>query len=262
MSRRGVFVPLITPLDESGAVCPTSVARLMHRSRTTASGYIPCLTSGEGWRLSPAQWEAMVRSTLENAEARAVIVGIERPTTDEVLEYVKEAQELGARAIMLTSPFGADVDQPQILEHYRRLHDACDLDIYVYNESALSGNETAFATLLAIAELPRVVGIKDSITDAREAGEIHELQNRGLAYYVGWEQHLARGGPSDGNVVSLANLEPSLCRLAHVSTDPAVRAEITRLVEVHALLSEDWYRHVKRALAGCGVIVSDRTVID
>jgi 4-hydroxy-tetrahydrodipicolinate synthase len=257
---RGAFVPLITPLDASGAVCKTSVHRLMGRSRTTASGYIPCLTSGEGWRLSPAQWEAMVRSTLEAAEARAVIVGIERPTTDEVLEYVKEAQRLGARAIMLTSPFGAEVDQSQTLEHYRRVHDACDLDIYLYNESALSGNETTFATLLAVADLPRVVGIKDSGTEVREAGEIHELQNRGLAYYIGWEQHLAKGGPSDGNVVSLANLEPSLCRLAHASADPAVRAEITRLVEVHALSSEDWYRHVKKALEEWGIIGSDRIV--
>lgn len=262
MSRRGAFVPLITPLDESGAVCKASVARLMSRARTAASGYIPCLTSGEGWRLSPAQWKAMVRATLDESDAQAVIVGIERPTTDEVLEYVGEARKIGARAIMLTSPFGADVDQPQILDHYRRVHDACDLDVYVYNESALSGNETTFATLLAIAELPRVVGIKDSGTGERGAEEIHELQERGLAYYIGWEQHLAAKGPSDGNVVSLANLEPSLCRLAHVSGDPAVRAEISRLVELYALSSEDWYRHVKTTLKGWGIIDSDRTVAD
>src|SRR6185503_5722448 len=95
MSRRGTFIPLITPLDEAGAVSGPSVARLLAHARHTASGYIPCLTSGEGWRLSPAQWEAMLRFTLAEAEGRTVIAGIERPTTDEVLDYAEAAERLG-----------------------------------------------------------------------------------------------------------------------------------------------------------------------
>jgi 4-hydroxy-tetrahydrodipicolinate synthase len=260
MSNHGVFIPLITPIDDTGAVCKQSVRQLVACSRTIASGYLPCLTSGEGWLLDRNQWEAMVRCTLEVAQPASVIVGIERPTTGDVLEHAKLARRLGAGAIILTSPFGADVDQRQIFEHYRQVHDDSGLDIYIYNESSLSRNETAFETLLAVADLPRVVGIKDSVSGGREAAQIAALRSRGLAYYIGWEHHLATGLPVDGNVVSLANLEPALCKLGLHSADPAVHAEIVRLSEAYSLLADDWYRHVKRALKARGVIASDRTL--
>lgn len=260
MSNHGVFVPLVTPLDGAGDVCKQSVHNLIAQSRFTASGYLPCLTSGEGWLLSRPQWEAMVRYTLEVADPATVIVGIERPTTEEVLEYGGVARRLGARAIMLTSPFGAGVDQASILEHYRRVHDTCEMDVYIYNESSLSKNTTTFETLLAVAELPRVVGIKDSVEAGREVAEIAALQRRGLAYYAGWEHHLAKGLPIDGCVVSLANLEPALCRIGLQSSDAAVHAEIIRLSNAYSLLSDDWYRHVKQALKARGMISSDRTL--
>lgn len=260
MSRYGTFIPLITPLDENGAVCRQSVAQMLAHSRHTASGYIPCLTSGEGWRLSAEQWQAMLRFTLAEAGERSVIAGIERPTTAEVLDYAKQAERLGASAIMLTSPFGAEIDQQAILEHYRHVHDSTELAIYIYNESALSGNETAFETLLQIARLPRVVGIKDSAEHERSAEQIDALRAQGLAYYIGWEHRLASGMPADGNVVALANLEPMLCRVAMDLATPALQAEIQRLSEAYQLFSEDWYRHVKQTLKARGVIGSDRTV--
>ena len=261
MPNHGVFVPLITPIDDTGAVCRQSVRRLVAYSSATASGYLPCLTSGEGWLLSRDQWEAMVRYTLEVAQSGRVIVGIERPTTGEVMEYARLAKRLGASAVMLTSPFGADVDQRQIFEHYRQVHNDSGLDVYIYNESSLSRNETAFETLLAVADLPRVVGIKDSVSGGRETSQIAALRSRGLAYYIGWEHHLATGLPVDGNVVSLANLEPALCKLGQHSSDPTVHAEIVRLSEAYSLLADDWYRHVKRALKARGVIAWDRTLV-
>lgn len=260
MPTPGVFIPLITPLDDTDAVCTRSVGQLVACARAVASGYVPCLTSGEGWRLRRSQWEAMVRCTLAAAAPSTVIVGIERPTTSEVLAYALQAQHLGARAVMLTSPFGASVDQRSIFEHYRQVHDGCGLDVYIYNESALSGNDTDFDTLLAVADLPRVVGIKDSVPAGRDAAQIAALRGRGLAYYLGWEHQLATGVAADGNVVSLANLEPALCRLGWHSADPAVHAELVRLSDVYALGAEDWYMHVKRALKSRGVIVSDRAV--
>jgi 4-hydroxy-tetrahydrodipicolinate synthase len=260
MESRGVLVPLITPIDDAGEVCRRSVGCLIACSRDIAAGYIPCLTSGEGWLASPSQWEAMVRATVELAAPRLVIAGIERSTTGEVIEYAYRARGLGARAIMLTSPFGRAVDQASIVEHYRRVHDACGLDVYIYNESSLSDNETAFDTLLAIAALPRVVGIKDSAPNGRDPSQIAALRSRGVAYHIGWEHQLASGLTVDGCVVSLANLEPALCQVAVRCDDREVRAEVARLTEVYGLLADDWYRHVKRALKARGVISTDRTL--
>lgn len=259
-SKRGVFVPLITPLDGDGDVCSASVGRLVAHVRPSASGLLPCLTSGEGWLLSRVQWEAMLRATIAAAEGLPVIVGAERPTTEEVIECGQLAKALGAEGIMLTSPFGKDVPQQRIFEHFRRVHDTCDLDVYIYNETSLAGTATTFETLMAVAELPRVVGIKDSIEAGRPVAEISALQRQHLAYYVGWEHHLGKGLPVDGSVVSMANLEPALCKLGLVSADPVVHAEVLRLNEVYSLAAADWYRHIKQSLWARGIISTPHTV--
>jgi 4-hydroxy-tetrahydrodipicolinate synthase len=199
----------------------------------------------------------MLRFTVAAAAGKPVIAGIERPTTEEVLRHAARAKELGAHGVMLTSPFGGRVEQKAIVNHYQAVHDAVDLDVYIYNESVLSGNETSFETLLAIAELPRVVGIKDSADPPCNSAQITALRARGLAYYTGLEQYLGANELADGCVVSLANLEPEVCKAALGRKDASMSAELKRLIQEHNLFADDWYRHVKKALKARGIIESD-----
>jgi 4-hydroxy-tetrahydrodipicolinate synthase len=258
MSGKNIFVPLISPLDEQSRICEASVHRLLHCSRPFVDGYIPCLTSGEGWRLGRGDWRRMLELTLAHAQDKTVIAGIERATTAEVIEYALLAQELGAQAVMFTSPFASGTSQQDIIEHYRAVHDAISLDIFIYNESALSGNEKTFETLLAIAQLPRVIGIKDSPSQPRVQSEINQLRNEGLDYFIGWEMLLARDLESDGNVVSLANLEPALCRLAIGARQTSVGTLVETLNEHFELGADDWYAQVKKELKARGIITTDR----
>lgn len=262
MSAKSIFVPLISPLDEQSRICEASVRRLVHCSRPFVDGYIPCLTSGEGWRLGKRDWQRMVELTLAYAQDKTVIAGIERATTAEVVEYAQLAQALGAQAVMFTSPFAPGTRQQDIVEHYRAVHDATSLDIFIYNESALSGNEKTFETLLAIAQLPRVIGIKDSPSQPRLQSEIERLRNEGLDYFIGWEMLLARDLESDGNVVSLANLEPGLCRLAIAARQTSVGALVENLNEHFELGADDWYAQVKKELKARGVISTDRVLAE
>ncbi|UVK96955.1 dihydrodipicolinate synthase family protein [Pseudomonas sp. B21-048] len=258
MSGKNIFVPLISPLDEQSRICEASVHRLLHCSRPFVDGYIPCLTSGEGWRLGREDWRRMLELTLAHAQDKTVIAGIERATTAEVIEYALQAQELGAQAVMFTSPFASGTSQQDIIEHYRAVHDAISLDIFIYNESALSGNEKTFETLLAIAQLPRVIGIKDSPSQPRVQSEINQLRNEGLDYFIGWEMLLAKDLESDGNVVSLANLEPALCRLAIGARQTSVGTLVETLNEHFELGADDWYAQVKKELKARGIITTDR----
>lgn len=262
MSGKHVFVPLISPLDEHSRICEASVRRLMHCARPFVDGYIPCLTSGEGWRLSRREWQRMLDVTLANAQDKTVIVGIERATTAEVIEYARLAEESGAHAVMFTSPFAPGIRQQDIIEHYRAVHEATSLDIFIYNESALSGNEKTFDTLLTIARLPRVIGIKDSPSQPRVQSEIEQLRQEGLDYFIGWEMSLARALESDGNVVSLANLEPALCRLAIGARQTAVGALVETLDQHFELGADDWYAQVKKELKARGVISTDRVIAE
>ncbi|WP_248750493.1 dihydrodipicolinate synthase family protein [Pseudomonas sp. MWU15-20650] len=257
MSKHHVLVPIVTPLDSNGNVCRQSVKRLMHACKPLVDGFIPCLTSGEGWNLSCQQWTDMLRYTLEFAdEAHRVVVGIERPTTREVMERAELAHTMGAKEIMLTSPFGDGVTQQQILEHYQAVHDSSPLDLMVYNEAALSGNEKSFETLLDIARMERVTGLKDSPSQARTQAQINMIRQEGVDYFIGWEHQLAGDLVSDGNVVSLANLEPALCRVACRARQPEIADLVSRLNEKFSLGEDDWYAHVKRELVARGMLSS------
>ncbi|WP_440092957.1 dihydrodipicolinate synthase family protein [Pseudomonas syringae] len=262
MSGKSILVPLITPLNEQEQVCETSLKRLLNSLAPHVDGYIPCLTSGEGWRLSRQQWLQMLEMTLRHAGDKLVIAGIERSSTQEVLDFARLAQEAGAQAVMFTSPFTPGISQQAIIDHYQAIHDATQLDIFMYNEAALSGNEKSFATLNAIARLPRVIGLKDSPSISRSQDQVDAIRQQGVDYFIGWETQLAGELESDGNVVSLANLEPLLCRQATVRQQPALSHEIATLNERYLLSAPDWYAQVKRELKARGVINSDRVLTE
>ncbi len=260
MSRHQVLVPLVTPLDADAKVCRQSVKQLIRACGPLADGFIPCLTSGEGWNLSPSQWTDMLKYTLEfAADTHRVVAGIELPTTREVTDRSELARALGASEIIVTSPFADGASQEQILEHYQAVHTHTPLDLLVYNESALSGNEKSFDTLLKIARLERVTGLKDSPSQGRTQAQVDRIRGEGVDYYIGWERELAGALVSDGNVVSLANLEPALCRVACRAQQPEVAGIVGRLNEKFLLSEDDWYAHVKRELAARGVLRSALT---
>lgn len=261
MSRPKVLVPLVTPLDTHGNVCERSVQRLIHACGPLVDGFIPCLTSGEGWRLSERQWADMLGHTLRHAgPAHQVVAGIELATTKAVIERARLAQALGAAAIMVASPFGAGMPQAQLFEHYRQVHESTALALMIYNEVALSGNEKTLETLLRIARLPRVMGLKDSPSQPRTQAEVEQLRQAGVAYYIGWEHQLAGPLDSDGNVVSLANVEPALCRLACQPAQPEVATLVAHLDALHQLAEPDWYAHLKRELAARGTLACAATL--
>jgi len=260
MSKHQVLVPIVTPLDSCGNVCRQSVKQLMQACKPLVDGFIPCLTSGEGWKLSLDQWTDMLQYTLEFADkTHRVVVGTELATTQAVIERAELASALGATEIMVTSPFGDGITQQHILQHYKSIHDNTTLDLLVYNEASLSGNEKSFETLLDIARLERVTGLKDSPSQERTQAQIDRIRSEGVDYFIGWENQLASDLVSDGNVVSLANLEPALCRVACRSRQPEIAGLVSELNEKFALGEEDWYAHVKRELVARGVLGSAAT---
>ncbi|MEX0732210.1 MAG: dihydrodipicolinate synthase family protein [Aquisalimonadaceae bacterium] len=235
-----------------------SIARLIDTTHASVAGYIPCLTSGEGWKLSATQWLDMVRYTLRYADGREVIAGIEKPTTREVLKFAYHAEDLGVQTIIVSTPFGETVSQADMLEHFRRIHDETALSIFIYNESELSSNECSLETLLRIADLPKVTGIKDSCHERRPDDVISEFQRRGVSYFQGFEDRLMDESAADGNIVSLSNLEPGICCADTLSNDARLKKKMIELCDTYALSSDDWYRHVKVELRRREIINSAR----
>jgi len=255
-----VFIPLITPLDSAQRVCGDSVAALIASTRSFASGYVPCLTSGEGWLLSDEQWQAMVKACIRHAENLKVIAGIEKPLSHDVIRVAHLAESLGTDAVMITSPFGREVSQQAIYEHFVNVHKAINIDIYIYNENSLSKNIIAPETLVKIADLPRVVGIKESMNQDFDPLLIASLKDNDIKVYQGWENRIVNDALSDGNICSLSNLFPELCLLAAQANTDELEPKINELCREFGIYEDNWYEHIKTHLSVNDVISSDRTL--
>ncbi|MEU5218661.1 dihydrodipicolinate synthase family protein [Streptomyces sp. NPDC020807] len=257
--NQGVIAALVTPFSETGEVSERAVAGLLDTLRPHVDGLLPNLSTGEGRLLTDAQWEAMLRATVTHADGLPVLAGVLRPTTEQVLERARVAVELGAHALVATSPYGPDVTQDEIYEHFARLSADGGLPVIVYHGTEVSGNAADFDTLLRICELPGVVGVKDSSGSSAFTRRLVEAEP-GAAVLAGLEHLLLESGPVDGYVVALANVEPELCAdlFAGRLDDPATPLDAA--CERYGLEKDDWYRWVKTALYERGILENDRTV--
>ncbi len=258
-----ILVPVVTPFNQDFAVCESSVANIIERIRPFAEGFLPCLTSGEGWCLNQQQWQDMVRYSINKADGLKVVVGIEKATTAQVLEYALFAQSLGADGIMVTTEFGESVTQAQMLSHFETIHQQTTLPIWIYHETALSNNNMSLETLLTIADMPKVVGIKDSGPDTSVGENVATLGEKGVSIYNGWEDRMVANLHPCGNIVSLSNLMPEVCYQATKAGELNPRqSNINTLCEQYGLLEDDWYKYVKASLFEQGVISSPFVVAD
>ncbi len=255
-----VIVPLITPLAAGGEVCAASVERLIESVRPASSGLIPALSSGEGWRLSAAQWRDMVTWTRRFARGLPVLAGIVLPTIAEVIERAKLARELAVEAVVVPPLFGRGLSEVELRAQYRSIARESGLPLFLYNEPKLAGTALGLETLVELCRSGDVVGVKDS-SGSVELTRALVSAGTGVPVFQGWEHLCLATTPGvQGYVLPLSNLEPQLCRSMFQSPSEALQAEISRQCEAHDLLGDRWYAGLKRELRRRGVIADDRLV--
>jgi 4-hydroxy-tetrahydrodipicolinate synthase len=256
---RGLIVPMVTPVDATGEVLETDIARLVETLRPHVAALLPGLSTGEGWALSDAQWRDLVACTVRCAGGLPVLAGVQCATREDVLRRVTMAAELGASGVVVSKPHGKDVSGQEVFEHYRSVLAVTTLPLTVYNESAVSGNETDLATLLRICALPGVHAVKESSGDAEFTRSLVAARP-GVAVWQGWEHLVGLSGAVDGAVLALGNLEPELCATAVRLLSLRAQEDLTRVTGEYGLLEQDWYARVKSVLYQRKVLTSGATI--
>ncbi|MGB6162347.1 MAG: dihydrodipicolinate synthase family protein [Pseudonocardiaceae bacterium] len=257
----GVFVALVTPLDDDGEICMLDVARLVASVRPHVNALVPALSTGEGWALSDEQWCQLITSTVRHAGGLPVLAGIECAETTEVIARARLAAKLGARAVVVTTPYGTRVSQHEMYHHYAAVTQATSLPVVVYHESAVSGNSLHLDTLVHVCRLTGVVAVKDS-------GGFPAFTRRliaarpGVSIFQGIETLLLEVDAVDGYVIALANVEPALCAELLVEPSAIQTTELQAACDRYGLARPDWYRMIKAELHRRGVLTTARVISD
>jgi len=213
---RGILVPLITPLLAQDELDANGLERLIeHVIAGGVYGIFILGTTGEGTSLSFRLRLELIEHTCRQANHRVpVFVGITDTSMDESTRLAHHAEQAGADAVVLSTPYYYPLTQSELLHYTRTVVSQVSLPVFLYNIPGNTKVEFGVETLRALTEIPLIRGVKDSSGDMNYLKElIGVLQQRpDWSILVGPEELLepavflgAHGGVCGG-----ANLFPQL----------------------------------------------------
>jgi 4-hydroxy-tetrahydrodipicolinate synthase len=141
-------------------------------------------TTGESPTTSDSEKADLVRTVVDAVGDRAsVLAGVGTFNTEHTLDLAAEAAKLGADGLLVVTPYYSKPPQSGLLEHFRRVADATDVPVMLYDIPGRSGVPIASDTMLRLAEHPNIVAVKDAKGDLVASAQV--MARSDLAYYSG-----------------------------------------------------------------------------
>ena len=206
----GVWLPVITPFV-NGAVDLAGYERLLeHYLARGVTGIFPIGTTGESPTLDEDEMEALVERTVRVVAGRVpVFVGVGGNATAKVVRALKRLERYPFEGIVSVCPYYNRPTQDGLYAHFARIAEATSREILIYNIPYRTSVNLANDTLLRLAELPNLVGVKDSSGNLAQSLDLLRRRPRGFAVMTGEDGSfytmLAHG--ADGGILASAHLE-------------------------------------------------------
>jgi len=211
---RGSLPALVTPF-KNGAVDYQALEALVEWQIAEGShGLVPVGTTGESPTLTHDEHEEVVAFVVKVARGRVpVVAGAGSNNTVEAIRLLKHAENVGADAALVVTPYYNKPTQAGLIAHFTALAQASSLPIIIYNIPGRSVVDMLPETMGALAKLPSIIGVKDAtgkierVSMQRETCGTDFLQLSGEdATALGFNAH---GGV--GCISVTANVAPKLC---------------------------------------------------
>lgn len=164
MQLRGVMPALVTPFDAEDRIdFKAFAAHLEHLRAAGVTGWVPCGSSGEYSFMSDEEREQVLLFVKDfAAPGEILIAGTNAPHTKGVIRNTARAKEIGYDAVLLATPFYTKPTDAELVKHFQTVLDAVDVNLVLYSYPAKDGIEISLDVLDALADHPRVIGIKES----------------------------------------------------------------------------------------------------
>ncbi|WP_248930682.1 4-hydroxy-tetrahydrodipicolinate synthase [Paenibacillus hamazuiensis] len=212
---RGVIPPIVTPVDEAECVDEDKLRGVVeHVLAGGVHGILSLGSNGEFYGLDREQQERAVRTTVEQVNGRVpVYMGIGAITTKECVRLAQMGEAHRVQALTVLPPMFLTPNEEELYRHFRQIAEATALPVLLYNNPDRVGNNISANLLERLADIPNLVGIKDSSGDMTLTAEyIRRTRNKGFKVMAGRDVmilgSLVYGAV--GCVASTANIVPAL----------------------------------------------------
>lgn len=212
---RGSLPALVTPFTPDGELDLPALKKLVEWQIEQGShGLVPVGTTGESPTLTHEEHRRVTEEVIRIARGRVpVIAGAGSNATREGIGLIQHAQEAGADAALVVTPYYNKPTQAGMIAHYTALHDASDIPIIIYNIPGRSVVDMSPETMGELAKLPRIAGVKDA-TGKLERVSMQRMTCGADFIQLSGEDATALGFNAHGGsgcISVTANVAPKLC---------------------------------------------------
>jgi len=228
MEISGCGTALVTPFGADGAVDEAAFVRLVEWQIESGINFlIPCGTTGEASTLSEAEWLRVVELTVKTAAGRVPVFGgcTHNATSEAVARAKRLAKTPGLTGILTANPYYNRPGQEGQYQHFRAIAEAVEMPILLYNIPSRTGVNLEPATVLRLAEIRNIIGVKESSGNVAQITELITQAPSGFKVLSG----------DDG--MTLPVLALGGAGLVSVASN-AIPAQMARMVS--AALAGDW----------------------
>ncbi|MCJ2177138.1 4-hydroxy-tetrahydrodipicolinate synthase [Novosphingobium album (ex Hu et al. 2023)] len=242
----GSIPALVTPFRDGSFDEPAFRRLVEWQIENGSSALVPCGTTGESPTISYEEHMRITDVCIEVAAGRVpVIAGAGSNSTTEAVMLARHAEEAGADAVLVVTPYYNKPNQEGLFQHFRHIHDAIGIPVVLYNIPGRSIVDLSLETMVRLADLPRIAGIKDATGDIGRVSDYRRAIGEDFCQLSGNDEsalaHFAHGGV--GCISVTANVAPRLCadfQAACASGDmTAARALNDKLHPLHRAMFTD-----------------------
>lgn len=238
---QGSIVAIVTPMHEDGRLDLEAYRRLIdwHVAEGTAA-IVAVGTTGESPTVDFEEHCTLIRVAVEQAAGRLpIIAGTGANSTREAVELTRYAREIGAQASLQVVPYYNKPTQEGLYQHFRTVAEQAGLPVILYNVPGRTVADLSNDTVLRLAQVPGIVGLKDATGDIPRGSDLLARLPAGFAVYSGNDDSaLALMAMGSHGVISVtANIAPgpmaAMCRAALGGDWKTAQAINRRLLPLH-----------------------------
>ena len=172
----GAIVAIVTPF-RNGEVDEKALRKLIEEQIAAGTdGIVPCGTTGESTTLSHEEHDRVIEITIDAVRKRVpVIAGTGSNSTAEALRLTRHAWEAGADGALLVCPYYNRPTQEGLYQHFLTIAEEVPIPIIIYNIPGRTGTNLLPETLVRLAEIKNIVGVKEASGSLKQMSDVIQL---------------------------------------------------------------------------------------
>lgn len=234
MKIQGSIVAIVTPMHADGRLDLPGLRKLIdwHIAEGT-DGIVIVGTTGESPTVSVEEHSELIKVAVEHVNKRIpVIAGTGGNSTSEAIELTQYAKSVGADASLQVVPYYNRPTQQGLYLHFKKIAETVDLPMILYNVPGRTITEIALDTMLRLAQVPGIVGVKEASGNIGRGTDIMRLAPKGFSVYSGDDPSamalMLCGGK--GNISVTANIAP---RAMHELCAAAMEGDAAKAIAIN-----------------------------